>query len=58
MTRATATTQRLHPEQLHLCPTTITRDTQALHPQVTAALTSVRASTLFHAADQPAHIFY
>ena len=46
---------RLHPAQLQLCPTTIARDIQALHPQVTAALTSMRASTLFHAADQPAH---
>ena len=46
---------RLHPAQLQLCPTIIARHIQALHPQVTAALTSMRASTLFRAADQPAH---
>ena len=44
-----------HPAQLHLSPATITRDMQTLHPHVTAILTSVRASALFHAADQPAH---
>ena len=31
------------------------RDIQTLHPHVTATLTSVRASALFYAADQPAH---
>ena len=44
-----------HSEQLHLSLATINRDIQALHPQVTAALTSVRASTPFHATDQPTH---
>ena len=46
---------RHHPAQLHLSLATITRDIQALHPQVTAALTSVRTSTLFYATNQPAH---
>ena len=44
-----------HPAQLSPSPATVTQDIQALHPQVTAALTSVGTSTLFYATNQPAH---
>ena len=44
-----------HPAKLHLSPATVTKDIQTLHPLVTTTITSVRASALFDAADQPAH---
>ena len=44
-----------HPAQLHLSREKMTQDIQALHPQVTTARTSVRASALFYANDEPAH---